>query len=78
MKDYKNNVSFQNTLSHVKYYKQEAGIKTPTILIDYEDWNEANDTYTWIVIMQHEDTNIKIEEIMDLKFVHDIYYKLQQ
>ena len=72
LKNYINDVTFQDTFSHVKYYKHEAGIKPPTILIDDDDWNEAHDTDVWIGLKQDEDTNEKIEQILDLKYVHDI------
>ena len=64
-------VQFQDTFTHVKYYKPEAGIKHPQILIDDDDWNEAHDEDVWIGLKHNEDTNENIEQIMDLKFIHD-------
>ena len=61
----------QDTFTHVKYYKPEAGIKHKKILIEDDDWNEAHDEDVWIGLKNNEDTNENIEQIMDLKFIHD-------
>ena len=39
MKDYKNDLSFQNLVSHVKFYTKEPGTKTPNILMNDNDWD---------------------------------------
>ena len=72
LKDYKMNVKFQDTFSHVKYYKPEAGIKPPQIIIDDDYWNGAHDEDVWIGVNQNEDTNENIEQIMDFNFIHDL------
>ena len=63
LKKYKMDVTFQDTFSHVKYYKHEAGIKPPQIIIDDDDWNGAHDTDVWIGLKKNKDTNEKIEKI---------------
>ena len=42
LKEYKMDLQFQATFTHVKYYKPKAGKKVPQILLDDDDWNKTN------------------------------------
>ena len=72
IKDYKNDLSFQNLFSHLKFYTKEPGTKTPDILMNNNDWDETCDTEAWIGIRKDQSTNTKTEIWIDDKYVHHV------
>ena len=72
MKDYINDLSFQNLFSHVKYYKKESGTNTPDILMNNNDWINERDTYAWIGIRRDESINTNTEIWIEEEYVDEV------
>ena len=65
-------LQFQATLTHVKCYKYEKGLKHLQILLDDDDWKEVNKEEVWISLKKDKkNTNKHMEYILNSEYVHD-------